>query len=927
MATERLDFLLSVNDQQTVRGFQNVGKSAVTELGAVEKQVTLTGDSLLKLGAGALAAGTAVGTAVLDATRSAQDLADSWDKAVATFGKGAQGNLDAFAKGSADNLGKSSAAALDAASSYGLLLKGAQITDQKLAATSASLATRTADLAERYKTSFEEANSAISAAIKTGSNRAYKGLLQYGIAIDETAVKNEALNLGLAKQGDTLTRQQKALATASLVLKQSADSAGFLAASTDDSGAAMDKMRAKWENAKASFGEASIPALTSLATTAGSILEKFNALPPAAKEVAGSFAVLATGALGAVGVVSTLAGAFVKLKEAQQNSQLLGAVGTGPVAALAAAFVLQGELDAKVIGEQADWLEKAAGSAEDYAKSLPTNDLKALEAQARAASDAISKGPDLGKWQATEGVLRNALGFLGGGGLAGALAGGLFGDKGAQDQQIAAFNASVDAFKQSLAGVDPETAKQRIAAFIDGFKGGIVPTSELARLQKILNDEFAQTKPPAKQVDDYTGKLKGAGDAVERLRAILSGSGADDDKVASVLEAIDQGAKKANPSVADLAGVAEQLGIPLADLVTQLEANGVAVDTWSEKYAQATAKAKQSFDLVMSFERALLARNKAQQALEDLPQKQADAQQQATDRVADATDNVTEAIKRRAKAQRELDELNKKSAVAGSVPLLQEITRAAAEMEQQAQAAAQVAAATYGVGSDQALRANRLAADATRRREQAGGFLNQALAEQKGVNAQARADAADAVAQADKGVTRASRDRVAAEKALIDVNKNAADERKQAQLDFDAAKQAVKETFGTLEAAARDGIVPADQFAKAVADMGAEAFNALSPVQQMTAVFAILGKALTPTAFQQQAQGILGTAGQFITGAPPITQQATTTFQNIGQALGPAPTTTTVNHNYNIVATQPVETAEEIARRQKAKLIEQKLKR
>ena len=47
---------------------------------------------------------------------------------------------------------------------------------------------------------------------------------------------------------------------------------------------------------------------------------------------------------------------------------------------------------------------------------------------------------------------------------------------------------------------------------------------------------------------------------------------------------------------------------------------------------------------------------------------------------ADATDNVTEAIKRRAKAQRELDELNKKSAVAGSVPLLQEITRAAAEI-------------------------------------------------------------------------------------------------------------------------------------------------------------------------------------------------------------------------------------------------------
>ncbi len=75
------------------------------------------------------------------------------------------------------------------------------------------------DIASFNNVSDEQANNALNRAL-TGEREALKSL---GIAINETDIKNEYLRLGFKLTGDELSKQGKALATLSLLYKQTAD--------------------------------------------------------------------------------------------------------------------------------------------------------------------------------------------------------------------------------------------------------------------------------------------------------------------------------------------------------------------------------------------------------------------------------------------------------------------------------------------------------------------------------------------------------------------------------------------------------------------------------------------------------------------------------------------------------------------------------
>jgi hypothetical protein len=316
---ERLQLLIDADVKGAVTGLREVGAAATAE-GSKTQAIT---QGLSKVGPAALAAGGAIAVGLHSAEEAAQSLADSEDKASAAFGDSSK--LDKFAADAATDLGKSKAAALDAASVYGNLGKAAHVGGQQLVSISTDLARRTADLAEQQKTSYSD----VEEAIISGLNGRAKRLKELGVDLSNAKLEETAYADGIAQTGDKLNDNQKFLAAYVTILDQTRDAQGFFAKSTDDSGVAAEQASAKFENAKAALGEQLIPVMTEAAKIGGDITDVFNKLPDGLKGTVG--AALAVGA--GLSIVVGAAGSVVRGYEA-----LTGIFGSSAAAATTTAI-------------------------------------------------------------------------------------------------------------------------------------------------------------------------------------------------------------------------------------------------------------------------------------------------------------------------------------------------------------------------------------------------------------------------------------------------------------------------------------------------------------------------------------------------------------------------------------------------------------
>lgn len=330
--TERLALIVSANGGQAIRELDKVGTTAKTQLGSAEASIDRVSTKMTSFGAASIAGGLVVASGLKVAADAAQGLADSYDKADAVFGSST--GLAKFADTSAEKLGLSKEAALDAASAYGSLLAQSGIGGNALASASAALATRTADLAEKFKKPYEEVQAAIEAVIKTGSNKSLKGLLGVDIQIDPADLK------GLDTAAKTTKVYQE-------ILRQTAGSADFFANSTDDMGVRFAVAQAKMRDAQAEFGEAAIPVLVKLADAGTTLIGVFDKLPAPVKETLGTLAVLGTVGAVAGGALSVVGGGLLKLVAPIRSVVEAAKAGGGGVSGLASS--IGGKLNPAVI--------------------------------------------------------------------------------------------------------------------------------------------------------------------------------------------------------------------------------------------------------------------------------------------------------------------------------------------------------------------------------------------------------------------------------------------------------------------------------------------------------------------------------------------------------------------------------------------------
>lgn len=227
-------------------GVGNAGESLGSKLGGLTKKAALAFT--------AMSAGAAVmGKKFIDA---GSDLEESMSKVNVVFGESAKGVTD-FAKQSAASLGISQQKALEAAGTYGNLIKAFGLTNEQATDMSVNMVQLAADLASFNNTSVDDA----LLALRSGLSGETEPLKRFGVALNDVRLKEEAMRMGLIKTtSGTLPIAIKTQAAYALIMKDTALAQGDFERTSDGVANKQRIIAAQFADVSAQIGTALLPA-------------------------------------------------------------------------------------------------------------------------------------------------------------------------------------------------------------------------------------------------------------------------------------------------------------------------------------------------------------------------------------------------------------------------------------------------------------------------------------------------------------------------------------------------------------------------------------------------------------------------------------------------------------------------------------------
>lgn len=192
------------------------------------------------------------------ATKSASALSEQVNKTGAVF-KGSAPEIQAWAKTTADSIGISNRAALQATGVFGNMLVPMGIGRTRAAEMSRGMVTLAADMASFNDASPEEVLDALRAGLAGES----EPLRRYGVFLNDARLKEEAFRMGLYEGTGVLGARAKALATQALILRDTRDAQGDFNRTRDAAANAERRARANIEDLSAAIGSRLLPAYRS----------------------------------------------------------------------------------------------------------------------------------------------------------------------------------------------------------------------------------------------------------------------------------------------------------------------------------------------------------------------------------------------------------------------------------------------------------------------------------------------------------------------------------------------------------------------------------------------------------------------------------------------------------------------------------------
>jgi hypothetical protein len=338
--SERLAFLVTLDADSAIKGFDKVGAAADKGLGKAQTGVDKASKSLVSFGSKALAVGGLAVAGLTNAANAAGDLGEAVAATEVIFGDAADSIL-AYGETAADTIGQSNRAALQAAATFGTFGKAAGKTGEELATFSTDLVTLSSDLASFKNVEPEVAVEALGAALRGES----EPIRQFGVLLDDATLKQRALEMGLiSTTTGTLPPAIKVQAAYAEILAQTTDAQGDFARTADGLANSQRTATARMEDAKAAIGEGFLPILTAVTEKAGSLASGFSDLNKKTDGVASQVLAFGVVGLGAAGALSFLVGKALSAVDTFKDlgSRLRTAEGDLTKAGKAAAFLAKG---------------------------------------------------------------------------------------------------------------------------------------------------------------------------------------------------------------------------------------------------------------------------------------------------------------------------------------------------------------------------------------------------------------------------------------------------------------------------------------------------------------------------------------------------------------------------------------------------------
>lgn len=269
------------------------------------------GKGLATAAKGATVALGVLGVGAVFAVKKASDLGEQLNKVAVVF-RGSETQIIKWSKSTASAFGISQRAALEAAGTFGNMLVPMGIARDTAGKMSTRFVELAADMASFNNASPEETLDALRAGLAGET----EPLRRFGVFLNQARIEQEAMNMGLTKGKAPLTAQQKAMATYSIILKDTSDTQGDFGRTSDSLANQQRILQAQLEDTAAALGTALLPAATA---AAGVMLKLVNVTRE--HDTAAKASVATVGALsGAI----ILANASLKI----YNASLVVALGT-----------------------------------------------------------------------------------------------------------------------------------------------------------------------------------------------------------------------------------------------------------------------------------------------------------------------------------------------------------------------------------------------------------------------------------------------------------------------------------------------------------------------------------------------------------------------------------------------------------------------
>ena len=245
---------------------RGMGRALQGEMGGVQstlssgtRQGFLGGFANIAAPLAAIVGGLGLGSMISDSISAASDLSETRSAVQQVFGD-SSGAIESFASTAATELGQTQQQALDAARTFGIFGQAAGLSGGDLSSFSTDLVGLATDFASFNNVEPDVAIQAIGAGLRGEA----EPLRQFGILLDDAALRSRAMEMGIYDGNGALTQQQRVMAAQAEIFAQAGVQAGDFERTQGGLANQQRILQASIGELSASFGSMLLPIVTEI---------------------------------------------------------------------------------------------------------------------------------------------------------------------------------------------------------------------------------------------------------------------------------------------------------------------------------------------------------------------------------------------------------------------------------------------------------------------------------------------------------------------------------------------------------------------------------------------------------------------------------------------------------------------------------------